>query len=152
MQIHESLPQAKTEGERLAKQGMFPTIYKTDDCEYYVAERNEMPPATSWPLLKWVGKSIGHLQDLDSEWIPILARLDTLESAQDACGLFRILGYDPVIVEYRNRGTFDIFLREEHIPPGGWVVLDSSNDGLIRHIQPSRYYDDEEFELVIESR
>jgi hypothetical protein len=144
MQTYVTLLEAKTEGKRLAKQGGFPTIYKTEDFEYCVAERNEMPPPTSWPLLKWVGRVTGGPNDLDSEWVPILERLTSLENARDACGLFRMLGYEPVIVEYRNRGGFDIFLRETHIPHGGWIVLDSAYDGSIVHIQPARVSDDDE--------
>jgi hypothetical protein len=149
MQTFVTLLDAKTEGKRLARQGAFPTIYKTENYEYYVAERNEMPPPTAWPLLKWVGCATGSQHDLDSEWVPILDRLDSLENARDACELFKMLGYEPVIVEYHGRGGFDIFLREAHIPPGGWIVLDSAYDGSILHIQPARMFDDDEFDVEI---
>ncbi len=150
MLVYETLTQAKIEGKKLARQGAFPTIYKSEDCEYFVLERNEMPPPTAWPLLKWVGIATGGLDDIDSEWVPILARLDSIGNAKDACGLFKILGYNPVIVEYRNRGAYDIFLRESHVPPGSWVVVDASPDGSVIQVQPTQLFDDDEFEIEVE--
>ncbi len=150
MQVYETLTEAKIEGKKLARQGAFPTIYKTEDYEYFVLERNEMPPPTAWPLLKWVGVVTGEPDDIDSEWVPILARLDSLSTAKDACGLFKLLGYDPVIVEYRTRGAFDIFLRETHVPPGSWIVVDAAPDGSVIQLQPTRLVEDDEFEIEVE--
>ena len=150
MLIYSTLTEAKIEGKKIAKHGSFPTIYKGENCEYFVIERNEMPPSSAWPLLKWAGILTGRPEDMDSEWVPILARLDSIETARDACCLFKILGYEPVIVKYHNRSAYDIFLKESHVPPGCWIVIDASMDGSIIHIQPSPLIDDDEFEIEVD--
>jgi hypothetical protein len=138
METFDSLTEAKEEGHRLARQGGFPTIYRDLESGYLVLSSKEMPPAMAFPLLKWVGKSPEVFTDPEPEWVPILTPLNSIHSAQEACALFLLLGYRPIIVEYRGCGTFDIFLREGDIPAGGWIVLDSFDDGDILELQPPR--------------
>ncbi len=149
MLSYETLMQAKIEGKKIARSGTFPTIYKGENCEYFVIEKNEMPPPTAWPLFKWVGIVTGKPEDIDSEWVPILARLETLETARDACSLFKILGYEPVIVKYNDREAYDLFLKESHVPMGCWIVVDASEDGSIIQIQPAPMLEDDEFEIEV---
>ncbi len=144
MDIFDTLCEAKNEGRCLAKQGLYPTIHKRGTDEYILVSRREMPPEGAWPFLKWVGVSLETRFDDDSEWIPIMAPLDSLNSAQIASSLFHLLGHTPIIVEYRHRGTFDIFLREENIPTQGWIVTDSTDNGLELELHPSRFIEDDE--------
>ena len=107
MEIFETLDAAKDAGAFLARCGHFPTIYKRLDHEYILVSKGEWPPRKSWPFLKWDGE----------DWVPVLARLDTLEMALEATGLFVLLGHEPVVVEFPGI-TFDIFLKESHVPAG----------------------------------
>ena len=147
MDIFDTLFEAKTEGRCLAKQGLCPTIYKRGTDEYILVSCREMPPEGAWPFLKWVGISLETRLDDESEWVPIMAPLDSLVSAQVASSLFYLLGHTPIIVEYRDRGTFDIFLREEHVPPDCWIVTESSDVDFEMH--PSRFIDDDSDELDV---
>ena len=142
MEIYATLEEAKTEGRLLALRGGFPTIYKRDFAEYIVVTRREWPPPRCWPFLKWVGRSLGG--SFDEEWIPVLARLNSIEHAQEACGLFHLLGHDPIIVEFPGI-TYDLFLREEHVPSGALIVVESAGEDAILQLHPPRYYDEEEF-------
>ena len=142
MDIFDTLCEAKNEGRCLAKQRLCPTIYKRGVNEYILVSSKEMPPEGAWPFLKWVGVSLETRLDDDSEWIPIMAPLDSLNSAQIASSLFYLLGHTPIIVEYRNRGTFDIFLREEHVPREGCIITNSTDNGF--ELQPPRFFEDDE--------
>ena len=143
MDIFDTLLEAKHEGRFLAKQRLNPTIYKRGVDEYILVSCREMPPEDAWPFLKWVGISPDTRLDGDSEWIPILAPLDSFIRAQEACGLFYLLGYSPLIVKYQTRGTYDIFLREDHVPAEGLIVDSHSEDGTMLETQPPRYHDEE---------
>ena len=150
MEIFESLISAKEQGHQLAKQGRSPSIYQRDHREFILLANRETPPLGAYPFLKWVGKNP---RDADeSEWIPILAKLDSLNRAKEACALFYLLGYEPIIVEFNLLGIFDIFLRESDIPLGAWIVLETDDDDYLLEIQqPPLFYDEEdesEFEIV----
>lgn len=101
--------------------------------------------------MKWVGKDI--LLTDESEWIPILAKLDTVIRAKEACALFYLLGHDPIIVEYPALGVFDIFLRECDIPQGAWTVGDTDDDfGMFELQPPPLFYNEDdavEFEIPL---
>ena len=73
----------------------------------------------------------------------MLARLDTLQMAQEATGLFILLGHDPVVVEFPGI-TFDIFLKEAHVPTGAWIITESDRNYSVKHIKPPSQYEDEE--------
>lgn len=75
--------------------------------------------------------------------MPVLARLDTLQMAQEATGLFVLLGHDPVVVEFPGI-TFDIFLKESHVPTGAWIITESNLYYSVKHIKPPNQYEDEE--------
>ncbi|MFX0106665.1 MAG: hypothetical protein ACFE7R_00095 [Candidatus Hodarchaeota archaeon] len=139
MEIFLTLDEAKANGKRLARLGQAPTIYELETGEYVTVMKGKWPPQNSWPLLKWAGAA--------QEWIPILTRLDSLPRAQDACGLFNLLGHTPIIVEFPGI-TFDVFLREDYVPSGAWIVLENSDDGVVRQIQPPRFYNEEESEEI----
>ncbi len=139
MEIFLTLDDAKSHGRGLARFGKAPTIYELGTGEYATVMKGKWPPPNSWPILKWSGASDG--------WIPILARLDTLNRAQEACGLFNLLGHDPIIVEFPGI-TFDVFLKEKHIPGGAWIVLESHGEDSLRQIQTPRSYDEEESESI----
>lgn len=137
MEIFTTLADAKDAGSFLAKCGHFPTIYKRLDHEYILVSKGEWPPRKSWPFLKWDGE----------DWVPVLARLDTLEMAREATGLFVLLGHDPIVVEFPGI-TFDIFLKEAHVPTGAWIVKDSDSYCPVKYLKPpSRYEDDETYEV-----
>ncbi|MFX1485390.1 MAG: hypothetical protein ACFFCP_19630 [Promethearchaeota archaeon] len=148
MEIFESLIDAKLHGQQLAKEGHTPSIYQRSHREFILLNNRELPPQDCWPFLKWVGRNI-HLAE-DSEWIPILAQLDSLVRAKEACALFHLLGHEPVIVEYRDLGIFDIFLRESDIPQGAWIVLDIDDDCDLFEIQPPPFLYDEEDDIEFE--
>ncbi len=139
MDICLTLDDAKKRGGRSARLGESPTIYELESGEYAVVKKGKWPPPNSWPLLKWAGGS--------QDWIPILARLDTVNRAQEACGLFKLLGHEPIVVEFPGI-TFDVFLKEQNIPVGAWVVLESDGENIVRHLQQARFYDEEESEGV----
>jgi hypothetical protein len=139
MEIFLNLDDAKTHGRGLARFGRAPTIYELGTGEYATVMKGKWPPPNSWPILKWSGTSDG--------WIPILARLDSLTRAQEACGLFNLLGHEPIIVEFPGI-TFDVFLKEKHIPNGAWIVLESFGEDRVRQIQTPRFYDEEESESI----
>ena len=111
-------------------------------------------PPRAFPFLKWVG----HMprEGEESEWIPILARLDSISLAKEACSLFCLLGYGPIIVEYQSLGIYDIFLKEDDIPAGAWIVLETDDDYDLHEIQPSPFFYDEddetEFDVPLDSR
>ncbi len=134
-----TLEDAKSYGLRIAKRGCFPTIYKCGNDEYMVVMKGEWPPGNSWPFLKWIGGFLCDSTDLGTDgWVPVLAKLDTLQRAQDACGLFSLLGLDPIVVQFPGI-TFDIFLNETHVPVGARVILEIDED---------RFYDSEETESI----
>ena len=139
MDIFMILDDAKAKGSRKARLGESPTIYELESGEYAVVEKGKWPPPNSWPLLKWAGAA--------QEWIPILARLDTVNRAQEACGLFKLLGHEPIVVEFPGI-TFDVFLKERNIPAGAWIVLKADEDSQVRHLQQPRFYDEEESEEI----
>ncbi len=139
MEIFLALEDAKSYGRRLARFGRAPTIYELGTGEYATVMKGKWPPPNSWPILKWSG--------ISDEWIPILTRLDSLTRAQEACGLFNLLGHEPIIVEFPGI-TFDVFLKERHIPDGAWIVLESSGKNQVRQIQTPRFYDEEESESI----
>jgi hypothetical protein len=73
--------------------------------------------------------------------------LDSVSRAQEACGLFNLLGHEPIIVEFPGI-TFDVFLKEDHVPRGAWIILESNGETSVRHLHSSRFYDEEESESV----
>ena len=133
MQIFSKLEEAKTAGVYLGRYGQYPTIYKRDIRDYIIVEKNEWPPSSSWPFLKWGGTG----------WIPVLTRLDTIEQAQEASGLFSLLGYDPILVEFPGI-TFDIFLKETHIPTGAWIISELDSNYSVKYMKQSQSYEDTE--------
>jgi hypothetical protein len=139
MEIFLTLEDAKAHGTYLARAGRAPTIYGLGTGEYATVQKGKWPPPNSSPILKWSGAS--------DEWIPILTRLNSVSRAQEACGLFNLLGHDPIIVEFPGI-TFDVFLKEGHVPRGAWIILESNGDASVRHLQSSRFYDEEESEDV----
>jgi len=151
MKIFESLISAKKHGQQLAKEGQVPSIYQRNHCEFILATNKEIPPPGAFPFMKWVGRDI--LLTDESEWVPILAQLDSLIRAKEACALFYLLGHDPIIVEYRSVGIYDIFLRECDIPQGAWTVVDADDDHNMFEIQqPPLFYNEDdaaEFEVPL---
>ncbi|NHJ14221.1 MAG: hypothetical protein EAX95_11125 [Candidatus Thorarchaeota archaeon] len=139
MEIFLTLEDAKTRGTRCARLGEAPTIYELETGEYAVVMKGKWPPQRSWPILKWAGAS--------QEWIPILARLDSFNRAQEACGLFKLLGLKPIVVEFPGI-TFDVFLKERNIPIGAWVVINSDGDNYERHLHQNRFYDEDDSEEI----
>ncbi|MFQ5832961.1 MAG: hypothetical protein ACE5H4_09685 [Candidatus Thorarchaeota archaeon] len=139
MEIFLTLEDAKKHGRQLARLGRAPTIYELGTGEYATVMKGKWPPPNSWPTLKWSGISDG--------WIPILARLDTLNRAQEACGLFNLLGHNPIIVEFPGI-TFDVFLKESHVPNGAWLYDATDGENHVRHIQTPRFYDEDESEDI----
>jgi len=134
MENYPTLDDAKESGRCLGRYGQYPTIYKRGKREYIVVEKGEWPPSNSWPFLKWDGR----------DWIPVLARMETIEQAQRASGLFSLLGHDPIIVEFPGI-TFDIFFREAHIPIGAWIVSEADPNYSVRYMKPPSS-DDEDTE------
>ncbi|MDF1537572.1 MAG: hypothetical protein P1Q69_01540 [Candidatus Thorarchaeota archaeon] len=151
MKIFESLISAKKHGQQLAKEGQVPSIYQRNHCEFVLTTTREIPPLGAFPFMKWVGRDI--LLTDESEWVPILAQLDSLARAKEACALLYLLGHDPIIVEYRSIGTYDIFLRECDIPQGAWIVSDTDDDYCMFELQqPPLFYDEDdavEFEVLM---
>lgn len=139
MEIFLTLDDAKANGTYLARAGRAPTIYELGTGEYATVQKGKWPPPNSSPILKWSGAS--------DEWIPILTRLDSVSRAQEACGLFNLLGHDPIIVEFPGI-TFDVFLKEAHVPRGAWIILESDGDTSVRHLQSSRFYEEEDSDNV----
>lgn len=133
MEIFTTLNDVKEAGGFLARCGHFPTIYKRLDNEYILVSKGEWPPRKSWPFLKWDGE----------DWVPVLARLDTLQMAQEATGLFVLLGHDPIVVEFPGI-TFDIFLKESHIPTGAWIITESNSNYSVKYLKPPCQYEEEE--------
>ena len=125
MEIFPNLDEARAAGMYLGRFGQYPTIYKRGAKDYIVVEKGEWPPSNSWPFLKWDGR----------DWVPVLAKLETIEQAQEASGLFSLLGYDPIIVEFPGI-TFDIFFREAHVPTGAWIVSESDSHCSVRYMKP----------------
>ena len=149
MEIFESLITAKERGKQLAKEGQHPSIYHKNHREFIVLGRRELPPPGSFPFLKWVGKDLKDVED--SEWIPILSKLDSLNQAKEACALFYLLGFEPIIVEFGMLGIYDIFLRESDIPSGAWIVLDTDDDDDLFEIQqPPMFYDEDDEDIEFE--
>ncbi|MHA2142359.1 MAG: hypothetical protein ACXADC_10605 [Candidatus Thorarchaeota archaeon] len=139
MEIFLTLGDAKAHATSLARAGRAPTIYELGTGEYVTVQKGKWPPPNSSPILKWSGSSDG--------WIPILTRLDSVSRAQEACGLFSLLGHEPIIVEFPGI-TYDVFLKEAHIPGGAWIILESDGAASVRHLQSPRFYDEEESEDV----
>lgn len=149
MDIFITLDDAKAYGRRLARHGLFPTIYKKGS-EYIVIERGVWPPRGSWPFLKWVGQALSGCGDC-VEWMPVLAHLDSIERAQEARALFAVLGYNPVIVLFPGI-TYDIFLSEAHIPEGADVIFLEADRKPLTQIKPSRMQEEdneESFEIQV---
>ena len=132
MEIYSTLNEAREVGRNLGRYGLYPTIYKRGIKDYIVVERGEWPPSNSWPFLKWDGR----------DWVPVLARLETIEQAQEASTLFSLLGHDPIIVEFPGI-TFDIFFREAHIPTGAWIVSETDPNYSVRYMKPPSSDDDD---------
>lgn len=126
----------------LAECGHFPTIYKRYDNEYILLSEGEWPPKNGWPFLKWDGE----------DWLPVLARMNTLEEAIEATGLFVLLGHRPVVVEFPGI-TFDIFLKESHVPTGAWIISESNPNCSVRHLKPpmESVEDDDSVEVPVQN-
>ena len=139
MEIFKTLSEAKLAGQYLGRYGQYPTIYKHEVDEYILVESGEWPPMKSWPFLKWDGR----------DWMPVLIRLDSLEDAQRAMGLFTLLGHTPIIVEFPGI-TFDIFFKESHVPPGAWIVSEIESNYSIRYMKPHDDSPEEEESEIIE--
>ena len=133
MEIFSTLDDAKDAGNFLARCGHFPTIYKRLNLEYILVSKGEWPPKKSWPFLKWDGE----------DWVPVLARLDTLQMAREATGLFVLLGHDPIVVEFPGI-TFDIFLKESHIPTGAWIITDANPYYTAKRPKPPKQFEEQE--------
>jgi hypothetical protein len=131
MEIFPTLEEARAAGMYLGRYGLYPTIYKRGIKDYIVVEKGEWPPSNSWPFLKWDGNN----------WVPVLARLETIEQAQEASDLFSLLGHNTVIVEFPGI-TFDIFFRESHVPTGAWIVSDSDSHCSVKYMKPPELGDD----------
>ncbi|MFW9835502.1 MAG: hypothetical protein ACFFEK_15985, partial [Candidatus Thorarchaeota archaeon] len=54
-----------------------------------------------------------------------------------------LLGHEPVVVEFPGI-TFDIFLKESHVPVGAWIITDSDSYYSVKRIKPPSNYEDEE--------
>lgn len=133
MEIYPTLDDARTAGMYLGRYGQYPTIYKRGTKDYIVVEKGEWPPSNSWPFLKWDG----------NDWVPVLARLETIEQAQVASELFTLLGHNPIIVEFPGI-TFDIFFREAHVPVGAWIVSETDPNYSVRYMKFPESIDDTE--------
>jgi hypothetical protein len=133
METFPTLDEAKVAGAYLGRFGQYPTIYKRGTKDYIVVEKGEWPLSNSWPFLKWDGR----------DWVPVLARLETIEQAQEASGLFALLGHEPIIVEFPGI-TFDIFFREAHIPTGAWIVAETDPNFSVRYMKSPEFDEDTE--------
>lgn len=138
MESFSTLDDAKDAGNFLARCGHFPTIYKRLNLEYILVSKGEWPPKKSWPFLKWDGE----------DWVPVLARLDTLQMAREATGLFVLLGHDPIVVEFPGI-TFDIFLKESHIPTGAWIITDADPYCTVKRSKPKNQFEEESIDVPI---
>ncbi|MFW9955978.1 MAG: hypothetical protein ACFFD3_15630 [Candidatus Thorarchaeota archaeon] len=139
MEFFTTLEDARIAGMQLGRYGQYPTIYKRGVKDYIIVERGEWPPENSWPFLKWDGR----------DWVPVLARLDSLQQAQEATSLFALLGHNPIIVEFPGI-TFDLFFREAHIPSGAWIVSEVNPNYFIKHMKPPEDIIEEEESETIE--
>lgn len=137
--MYKTLEDARTFGMRLGCYGQYPTIYKRGVNEYILVEKGEWPPTNSWPFLKWDG----------NDWVPVLAKLDTLEHAQEASCLFALLGHEPIIVEFPGI-SFDLFFREAHIPTGAWIISEINANYSIKYLKPPDIDSEEEESEIIE--
>ncbi|MCJ7817977.1 MAG: hypothetical protein MUP60_03930 [Candidatus Thorarchaeota archaeon] len=136
MEIFPTLDDARVAGVYLGRYGQYPTIYKRESKDYILIEKGEWPPSNSWPFLKWDGR----------DWIPVLAKLETIEQAQEASGLFTLLGHNPIIVEFPGI-TFDIFFREAHVPTGAWIVSETNPNYSVRYMKcPESVEDTEDYD------
>lgn len=140
MEIFKSLDDARIAGICLGRYGQYPTIYKREIDEFILVERGAWPPTNSWPLFKWDGR----------DWLPVLIRLDSLEDAQIATGLFTLLGHNPIIVEFPGI-TFDIFFREAHVPSGAWIVSEMNSNYSVRYMKPPDDSPEEEESEIMEA-
>jgi len=131
METFPTLGDARAAGQYLGQFGRYPTIYKRGTKEYIVVERGEWPPSDSWPFLKWDGR----------DWVPVLAKLETVEQAQEASDLFSLLGHNTIIVEFPGI-TFDIFFREAHVPTGAWIVSEADPNYSVRYMKPPEPLED----------
>ncbi len=132
MQAFTTLDEAREAGEELARCWLYPAIYKNEFGDYFVLTKGEWPPRRSWPILKWDGEA----------WVPVLAKLDTLERAVDASELFTLLGHRPVLVEFPGI-TFDIFLKKAHVPGGAWIFSKTNSQYAVKYLKPPESEDDE---------
>jgi hypothetical protein len=133
VQSFSTLEEARETGEDLARRWQYPAIYKDDLGDYFVITKGEWPPRRSWPILKWDGEA----------WIPVLTKLDTLKRAVDASELFVLLGHNPVLVEFPGI-TFDIFLRESHVPGGAWIFSRTGTCCSVKYLTPPEVEEEEE--------
>ena len=138
MEIFATLDEAKESGGFLARCGHFPTIYKRFDDEYILVSKGEWPPKKAWPFLKWDGE----------DWLPVLARMETIEEAFEATGLFILLGHKPLVVEFPGI-TFDIFLKEAHVPTGAWIISESAPNYSVKYLKPPDFAADEDETIEI---
>ncbi|TFH04032.1 MAG: hypothetical protein E4H14_15580 [Candidatus Thorarchaeota archaeon] len=118
------MEEARSKGMYLGRFGQYPTIYKRGTKDYIVVEKGEWPPSDSWPFLKWDGDN----------WVPVLAKLETVEQAQEASDLFSLLGHNTIIVEFPGI-TFDIFFREAHVPTGAWIICELDANYSVRYMK-----------------
>jgi hypothetical protein len=138
MEFFTILENARAAGMQLGRYGQYPTIYKRGTKDYIIVEKGEWPPVNSWPFLKWDGR----------DWVPVLARLDSFQQAQEATSLFALLGHSPIIVEFPGI-TFDIFFREAHIPPRAWIVNEVDPNYFVKYMKPPEdTFDEEESDII----
>jgi hypothetical protein len=138
MEVYKTLEDARSAGAYLGRYGQYPTIYKRGGKDYIIVERGEWPPEDSWPFLKWDGR----------DWLPVLARLDTLQYAQEATSLFALLGHSPIIVEFPGI-TFDLFFREAHVPSGAWIVSEVNPNYFVKYMKPPEDpFEDDETDII----
>jgi hypothetical protein len=69
--------------------------------------------------------------------------METLEEAFDATGLFILLGHEPLVVEFPGI-TFDIFLKEAHVPTGAWIIRESDPNFSVKYLKPPAFDDEED--------
>ena len=136
MQSFSTLEEARETGEDLARRWQYPAIYKDDLGDYFVITKGEWPPRRSWPILKWDGEA----------WIPVLTKLDTLKRAVDASELFVLLGHSPILVEFPGI-TFDIFLRESHVPGGAWIFSRTGTCCSVKYLTPPEVEEEESISI-----
>jgi hypothetical protein len=139
MEVFKTLEEAKSAGAYLGRYGQYTTIYKRGVKDYILIERGEWPPVNSWPFLKWDGR----------DWLPVLARLDTLQHAQEAMSLFVLLGHSPIIVEFPGI-TFDLFFREAHVPSGAWIVSEVHPNYFVKYMKPPEVSNEDDESDIME--